>query len=161
MTMTHGATVGARYGHTMPEYYVWKAMRRRCSGADRNCAHNYADRGIRVCERWQNDFAAFLADMGQRPTSRHTLERIDNEGHYEPTNCRWATRKEQLRNRRNNRYITFNGRTRTIAEWAEQYGMNKCALRQRVFVYGWPLHLALTTPTRRWRKKGGVPNMET
>ena len=150
---THGGTIGARNGQTMAEYGVWNKMRQRCSGLDRKSAHNYADRGIKVCERWTADFSAFFADMGPRPTPKHTLERVENDGNYEPSNCRWATRKEQLNNKRTNRFIEFDSRRQTIAAWADEYGIHRCALRQRVFVYGWPIRRALTTPTRQWIKQ--------
>lgn len=88
----------ARNGREHPLYGVWQTMIKRCeNGRAINYPH-YGGRGIRVCERWRHDFAAFLKDVGERPTPQHSLDRINNDGHYEPGNVRWATRREQALN---------------------------------------------------------------
>lgn len=106
-----------------PEYSVWQGMKRRCDNPNFKQFHQYGGRGIKVCDRWKHDFAAFLHDMGDRPSDLHTLDRIDPDGNYTPENCRWATRKEQARNIRKNRYIEHNGKRILAIEVAEQTGL--------------------------------------
>ena len=129
------------------EHNVWSLMIRRCYNENRPDYGLYGGRGVTVCERWRTSFQAFYDDMGPRPSNRHSIDRIDNDGNYEPCNCRWATQCEQARNKRSNRLITFNGRTLCLAEWAEEYGM-----RQRTLWYrlnrGWSVERALTEPVR-------------
>ena len=130
-----------------PVYHIWKAMRRRCADAG---APRYGGRGIEVCDRWQHSFANFIADMGERPPGG-TVERIDNDGPYSPENCRWASRKEQGRNKANNYLITHDGRTHTISEWAEASGIPAYRIWERIKVLGWTAEEALTRPVRKGR----------
>jgi hypothetical protein len=114
------------------EYCSWSHMIRRCDDTTLKCYPNYGGRGIRVCEAWRADFLVFLRDMGPRPSPRHTLDRINNDGNYEPGNCRWATRAIQLTNRRNARLVTHCGRTQTITEWARELHIPRSTLAARV-----------------------------
>lgn len=104
--------------HT-PEYTTWSAMKDRCNNPNNKKYERYGKRGIKVCQQWLVSFETFLADMGTKPTSAHTIEREDNDGNYTPENCIWATKSQQARNRRNNRRITIDGQTMLIVEWRE------------------------------------------
>lgn len=137
----------------LKEYAVWAAMIRRCTNKkDANYSH-YGGRGISVSERWvgDNGFANFISDMGLRPTNGHTLERVNNDGNYEPANCKWATRKEQCRNFRHNRMLTFNGEEKCISEWAEIHGMTHDTLSRRL-KKGMSIKEALNTPIKKNKK---------
>lgn len=98
---THGATCGATHGKRVaPEYKSWVAMKARCLNPRATSYENYGGRGIKICQRWRDSFKKFRADMGKRPSLSHTLDRINNNGHYKPSNCRWATKLQQNRNKR-------------------------------------------------------------
>jgi hypothetical protein len=121
-------------------------MLERCSRTNHPAFHRYGGRGITVCQRWRESFWAFVEDMGERPAGA-SIERIDNDKGYEPGNCKWATSKEQQRNRCNNRRIEFNGQTRTMAEWSEVTGIKLSALKNRLGSrLKWSPERALTTP---------------
>lgn len=138
-----------KWSHT-PEHMAWKNLRRRCNTPTSGCFDRYGGRGIKVCERW-NDFRNFLADMGPRPSPQHSVERIDNDGNYEPSNCRWATPVEQARNKCTSALISYKGSTRTLVEWCEvlqlRYGTIK--ERRRAGLCG----DALFRPIRRRKKQ--------
>lgn len=113
---SHGHTVGR---NRTPVYRAWESMIYRCTKPNSPAYVDYGGRGICVCERWLQSFEAFLEDMGPKPSSQFSLDRIDNNGHYEPGNCHWATRTTQMRNTRKNHSISIDKTTRTLAEWAE------------------------------------------
>ncbi len=136
-------TAALRHGGCYdPEYRIWVAMRVRCDSRRAEKHPNHAGRGIRVCERWLGSYERFLEDMGRRPSARHTIERIDNNGNYEPGNCRWATYPEQALNRRNNRHLTLGGVTLTLKEWGARLGVKPTAILSRLR-RGWPIEKAL------------------
>lgn len=116
------------------EYTIWKAIRQRCYNPDNQRYSYYGARGIRMAERWDGlfGFENFLSDMGPRPSMDHSIERDNNDGDYEPSNCRWATVKEQANNRRNNRFYVYMNETMTIAQIAEKAGVDYHALIGRL-----------------------------
>lgn len=139
----HGYSSDYSRGRRSPTYASWTAMRRRCLSPNSANYYLYGGRGIRVCKRW-DQFEAFLADMGDRPRGT-SLDRIDVDGDYEPGNCRWATRREQGNNRRPCKYLTYNGRTQTVTRWAEELGVPRGAIYQRL-KRGWSADQCLLRP---------------
>lgn len=127
------------------EYHVWAGMLDRCRNVNNIKYKDYGGRGVTVCERWTNSFPAFLYDMGVRPTDGHTIDRINNDGNYDPSNCRWATRLEQNRNTRANIRATYMGEEKTLIEWAEIAGLKLKTLHSRLG-YGWSMERAMTEP---------------
>lgn len=137
---THGHSVG---GKRSPEHSAWHSMLQRCNNPKSKRYAEWGGRGITVCERWRT-FDNFLADMGTRPSLKHSLDRFpDTNGDYKPGNCRWATNSEQCNNKRNNRLLTHNGRTQTITEWGRESVVPLSAFRYRI-ESGWPIEEALT-----------------
>jgi hypothetical protein len=132
-----------------PEYVVWRNMWSRCANPKHKSFSYYGGRGITVCPKWR-DFMVFLNSMGERPFPGASIDRIDNELGYSPTNCRWVSAKEQARNRRGNRVLAWNGISLTFAEWAERSGISSETLRRRLNL-GWSVSRALTTPLRYHR----------
>lgn len=116
-------------------------MLRRCENPKYRKFANYGGRGISVCSRWK-DFENFASDMGLPPDSTMTINRIDNDGNYEPGNCHWATREEQCSNKRTSNIITFNGQSKTVTQWAFDTGQSVSGLKWRI-QNGWDLAVAL------------------
>lgn len=137
--VTHGQT------HS-PEFRTWQSMIKRCNCRRGRMYRDYAARGITVCPRWRESFEAFLEDMGPRPSPKHSIDRFpDQNGNYEPGNCRWATWKEQLQNTRRNRALSFNGKTQCVSEWARELGVGTQVLFNRLN-RGWSVERTLTQP---------------
>lgn len=133
-----------------PVHRCWVNMRYRCNNPNASGYADYGGRGIRVCDRWNDSFENFLADMGRPPSSPRkrawSLERIDNNGDYSPENCRWATPKIQHNNKRNNCPLTLNGETKTIRQWSEATGIAYSTIYGRLKCRHWTIEQALTTP---------------
>lgn len=128
-------------------YHRWWSMIQRCEDPKMPCYKNYGGRGIRVCKSWREDFTNFYADMGEPPTPKHQLDRIDNSKGYSPENCRWVTLEEQQSNTRNNTFYTYKNERLTAAQWARKVGISKELLHYRISA-GWTLERALTTKPR-------------
>ncbi len=137
---THGATGS-------PEHNAWMEINRRCYSKTHGNYRRYGAKGITVAKRWRGrqGFTCFLRDMGPMPTPQHQVDRRDNKKGYTPSNCRWVTRKENCRNKSNNRLLTHDGKTCTVAEWAERRGWKYGSLLSRI-QRGWTQAKALTTP---------------
>lgn len=125
-----------------PEYTVWRSMKQRCLDAKCKSYKDYGGRGISIDQTW-GEYEKFLADMGRRPTPHHTIERIDNNGNYGPSNCRWATKAEQSRNRRNVTLYTSGGETLTLRQWALKVGLKYRTLHARVVDRRWNFEAAI------------------
>lgn len=137
----------------LPEYRAWQTMRLRCSNPANQAYPDYGGRGITVCDRWKEDFLAFLEDMGRKPSPKHELDRENNNGNYEPGNCRWVVRKVNDRNRRSNRHLTFCGQTKVVAEWCEELNLPRDTVHKRLKA-GWTVEEALTIPVQSKRPNG-------
>lgn len=133
------------------EYNAWRGIKERCYNPNNVAYHRYGGRGITMYATWFDDFQSFYAYIGPRPSSKHSIDRIDNDKGYEPDNVRWATKKEQSRNTRRNVGYTYQGETKTLVEWAEHFGMKSSQLRTR-----WYKGLrgdALFTPIKLYKYK--------
>lgn len=134
----------------------WTGMIRRCTKpCNAHDKKNYLDRGIQVCDRWlfgengKHPFICFLEDLGERISSKYSLERRDNDGNYEPSNCYWATDEEQRNNTRSNTFLTHKGQTLTISQWARKIGICKETIISRLYIYNWSVDKTLTEPIKR------------
>lgn len=147
---------GTVHGHApakrqTPTYRAWCHMLERCSNPKTAMYQYYGGRGITVCDQWQ-EFACFLKDMGERPDGT-TIDRKDNDGHYEPGNCRWATIQEQNRNRRSNIRLTLDGETMCATDWAARLGKDAATILRRYHA-GWPIEMVLSAKRlSRWDTK--------
>ena len=137
---THGMSGSYVYG-------CWLAMKDRCGRKSHPHYARYGGRGIAICKPWLS-FENFYADMGDPPSTQHSIDRIDNDGPYEPGNCRWVTAKQQARNRCNNRLLTHNGKTLCLAGWSESTGILNTTIRERLR-RRWTTKEALETPVER------------
>jgi hypothetical protein len=132
------------------EYSIWTNIKSRCYNQRASYFSDYGGRGIAMCDRWRDSFEAFYADMGQRPSPKHSIERRNNDGPYSPHNCYWALKIEQANNTRSNRWLTFQGDTKTLSQWSRALRMNYGTLYGRLRKHHWNIERALTTPLRQW-----------
>lgn len=135
-----------------PERGIWHAMIARCHNPDNKGYRRYGGRGITVCPQWRESYDVFLADVGPRPSPEHSIDRIEVNGNYEPGNVRWATMEEQSRNRTDNRYLTAFGKTQCMADWADELGLSRATLKDRLGRLGWSVEAALSRPARKMRR---------
>lgn len=125
---THGG-----YLENRPEYNSWRAMVSRCNYPKYWCYDRYGGRGITVCDRWlgKKGFVNFLSDMGKKPSSKHSLDRVDNDGNYTPENCQWSDQKKQVRNSSKMKYVTVNGVTKPLTYWFTEYSIHASTFYRR------------------------------
>jgi len=152
----HGHTIGYRGTRT---YYTWQGVKSRCMNERDPNYPRYGGRGITMCDRWRDSFEAFLEDMGEKPVGTW-IERVDNERGYEPENCVWATPQEQNNNRRDSRFLEFNGRSQTMAQWAREVGVPYKTVFTRLSS-GWSIERALTEPADKRFGQGGKSRKQT
>lgn len=156
MNRFHGFSRKPRHSLEYRTYTCWASMKERCKKTERNSVANasYYRNNISVCDRWINSFANFLLDMGIKPTHNHSIDRINNNGNYEPSNCRWALPKTQANNRSDNAILSFNGESMTMAQWAERLEKPFYIIQRRLSD-GWTVDRALTEkigPSKTWPK---------
>lgn len=151
-----GRYIAEHGGNKTRLYSIWCAMRERCKNPNNKRFERYGGRGITVCEEWNNDFAAFRDwALGNGYAEGLTIDRIDNDGRYEPNNCRWVDRKTQNRNYSRNHFVTYLGRTQCVADWADEFGINRTTVLFRLKT-GKPLEEVFDTRDRRslrWQKQ--------
>jgi hypothetical protein len=143
----YGKAEGRRASSNAEQVLVWglQGMKQRCYNPKHVGYGNYGGRGITICDEWLNSFSRFYEDIGPRPSLDHEIDRIDNDGNYEPSNCRWAVPEQQTLNRRGNRRIEYGGKRLTVVEWARRCGMRHNTLSYRLD-HGWSVESALTVP---------------
>jgi hypothetical protein len=136
-----------------PMHALWRNIKQRVLNPKNPDYHHYGGRGIRICPEWETDFLAFANAVGPRPSPLHTLDRSNNDGHYEPGNVRWATRQEQSTNRRTTRWLEFQGKRQTLSQWAGELSMAPESLITRLNRAKLPVGQALSIPKgfrNRW-----------
>lgn len=144
---THGKTNSRLFG-------IWHSILQRCRNQNDKDYKNYGERGIEVCDEWKSNFQSFYDwAMANGYADNLTIDRKDVNGNYCPENCRWATQKEQSNNKRSNRCISYNDRTMTLQQWAEEIGISPDALYRRIEIYGWSVEKAFNKPLQVHKKQ--------
>ena len=139
-------------GKRTKEWRAWNGMIRRVKYPSMNCYPRYGGRGIEVCQEWLTSFETFFEDVGLAPSPELTLDRIDNNGNYEPDNVRWTTMSEQVKNSSHARMLTCGDRTMNLCDWVEETGIKRTTIQMRLDKYGWSVEKALTTPPQQRKK---------
>lgn len=153
--ISHGES---QRGSVTTEYRCWSHLKERCLNMRSKDFRHYGGRGIKICDRWplgdeqRSGYECFLADMGRKPTAGHSIDRVDVNGNYEPSNCRWALDDTQAQNRRSNRILSVFGENLPVSVAAKRYDINEHALHKRLRL-GWSAERALTTPSRKAKKQ--------
>jgi hypothetical protein len=142
---THGAVQTS-------EYRIWNAIKQRCSNPNVKCFPRYGGRGIKMCPEWSASFEAFIRDMGPRPSALHSVERKENSGNYDASNCYWATSDVQCRNTRRSRFVEFNGERLNLVDASSKYGLAMRTLWYRLKA-GWSVEQSLLTPVKKPNNK--------
>lgn len=135
------------------EHKCWAHMKARCYDKNDIRYPHYGGRGIQVCDPWKNSFEQFLLDMGSAPSLKHSVNRKNIDADYDPSNCNWATPKEQANNTSKSRWITFRGRTQTLAQWADELQIASGTIAARIDMSGWSVEKAFSTPVYRGKSK--------
>jgi hypothetical protein len=134
-------------------YHTWRSMKDRCYNPNTESFKNYGNRGITVCDEWRNDFLAFYTwSMSHGYSDDLTIDRIDVNGNYEPSNCRWVNQFVQANNKRNTRYLVYRGERKSLAEWSRSTGFSRGLIADRVFRHGWSVEQALTLPKSQGKR---------
>ncbi len=149
MFVKHGHT---RNGRPSPTWHSWASMRQRCSYPKARCYEDYGGRGIKVCARWEDSFENFLSDMGEKPRG-YVLDRIDNDGNYKPSNCKWSSTRESSRNKRSAVRIEYKGETKCLKDWCSSLNLDYQAVYKRLNNYCWPVDEAFETKVSRGNPK--------
>lgn len=136
-----------------PEYRCWAAMKNRCLNNRHKQYSHYGGRGITICDRWIESFNNFYADMGLKPSPKHSLDRIDNNGNYEPNNCKWSTSSEQNTNRRSAFMVNYNGETIALRRLTNNVAVPYDVLYNRIKRLNWPIEMAISTPYKPRKKR--------
>lgn len=139
-----------RFKNRHPLYDIYSGMKARCYNNSSPFYYRYGGRGITICKRWQASYDNFVEDMGERLVG-YSLERIDNNGNYEPSNCRWATSKEQCNNRSDNKKYIYKDKSLTLPELSQITGVKYATLRKRLITLGWDISTATDRPVRQWK----------
>jgi len=144
------------YPSRHPLFDTWRKIKLRCLNPSDKQYKNYGARGIKICDEWLNNFWNFASYVGKKPSKNHTLDRIDNNGNYQPGNVRWATVKEQNNNKRTCVFYEYNGERLNIKQWAKKLKIDDSTLYARIFFYNWSFEKAISEPIKKPTKINSI-----